>query len=337
MNNTLQKYIPAEDEMISSGLGLIAAAKLKGAIPFREFKTTFSATSFLRGYYNYNEGDIYQFSIFTVRGEHSRVAARLTNYNHRCENIAFGKRKSTSPEDLAYLEFPNSHSAIFDHDYLFPSPLSDREVINNIVWKRMSEKSVVMVYYPVNTHPKVEIKPRTDIRATQHAIFHVTQLDNGSTELQFCFHFNFGGHLPKAIVNSFIMPTYDRVLSHYQAYFAYSISSKKLTKTDGKLLGEVFVNQIKKAREKGGWKKRGELGKVGVDQFLYISAAMMELLPRYPWLRALLHTISVNQVKVAPTVTITLSDIKDGDAINLGKGLCTTILTNTEASAAVDH
>ncbi|GMH51841.1 hypothetical protein TrLO_g2011 [Triparma laevis f. longispina] len=67
MNNTLQKYIPAEDEMISSGLGLIAAAKLKGAIPFREFKTTFSATSFLRGYYNYDEGDIYQFSIFTVR------------------------------------------------------------------------------------------------------------------------------------------------------------------------------------------------------------------------------------------------------------------------------
>ena len=36
-------------------------------------------------------------------------------------------------------------------------------------------------------------------------------------------------------------------------------------------------------------------------------------------------------------MTTALSDMKDQDAINLGKGLSTIILSNTEASAAVDH
>ena len=60
-------------------------------------------------------------------------------------------------------------------------------------------------------------------------------------------------------------------------------------------------------------------------------------MPRHPWIRALLHEISLNQVKVAPTVTTALSDMKDKDAINLAKGLSTIILSNTEASATVDH
>ncbi|GMI15378.1 hypothetical protein TrLO_g6720 [Triparma laevis f. longispina] len=63
------------------------------------------------------------------------------------------------------------------------------------------------------------------------------------------------------------------------------------------------------ARKKGGWKKRAELGKVGVDEFLYISVAMRELLVRHPWLRALLQEISLNQVKVAPTVHTVLSEM----------------------------
>ena len=64
---------------------------------------------------------------------------------------------------------------------------------------------------------------------------------------------------------------------------------------------------------------------------------MRKLLVLHPWLRILLHTISMNQVKVAPTVTTSLSDMKDQDAINLAKGLSTIILSNTDVSAAVDH
>ena len=64
---------------------------------------------------------------------------------------------------------------------------------------------------------------------------------------------------------------------------------------------------------------------------------MCELLPRYPWFRALLHEISLNRVKGALTVTTALSDLKDHDANNLAKGLSTITLTNTEGSAAVDH
>lgn len=47
--------------------------------------------------------------------------------------------------------------------------------------------------------------------------------------------------------------------------------------------------------------------------------------------------MSLNKIKAATTVTTALNDTKDNDAVSLSKGLSTIILTNTDASAAVDH
>ncbi|GMH74393.1 hypothetical protein TL16_g06453 [Triparma laevis f. inornata] len=58
----VQTYSGAEDGMINTARGLIQGMKLKGVIPF-------------------TEGDIYSMSRFTARGNHSRDAARLVNYN----------------------------------------------------------------------------------------------------------------------------------------------------------------------------------------------------------------------------------------------------------------
>ena len=157
------------------------------------------------------------------------------------------------------------------------------------------------------------------------------------SEVDYGLHINFGGKLPKLVVNGFIIPDTDNVFSHQQAHFTASLDLEDLKQADGKLLGETIVNQIKKARMKGGWKKHADLGKIGVDEFLYISVAMRKLLSRHPWLRALLHTMSLNQIKMAHTVTTQLSEMKDQDAINLAKGLSTIILSNTQAPAAVDH
>ncbi|GMI13858.1 hypothetical protein TrVE_jg10921 [Triparma verrucosa] len=297
--------------MINSAIGLNSGLKMKGAIPFRDFKPTFSTTKFFRGFYNTKLGDIYSMATCTLRGNHSWVAARLTNYHYHCKNPAFGVMKAQLGEEEIYLEVPNKHSLVFKADYAFPSPLTDREVIVKIVWKRLSEKSVMVAYHPLTSHPKVENKDgKAVIRASLQLAMLVTQLDDETTELQWGLHLNFGGKLPIAVVNGFLVPNFLRILSHHQAFFAYSIHLQDLTKTDGKLLGEVLINQVKAARKKGGWKKRAELGKVGIDEFLYISAAM-------------LHT--------------PLTDMKDNDAINLAKGLSAIILTNTEASAAVDH
>ena len=303
-----------------------------------EFKTVFSATRVLKGFYNFREGDIYIKTEYRVRGDHSRVAARAANYYYNCINPAFGFSEETSFDNYKYLEVPNKHSAIYCQDYNLPSPLSNREAIVNIVWKRISEKCIVVAYHPLSSHPKVENKDGDAvIRGSFHSFYKVTQLDNGLTDVELGNHFNFGGKLPKAIVNGFIIPNANRAVSHQQCYFMNSIHLEDLMKEDGKLLGEIIVNQIKTARKKGGWKKRAELGKIGVDEFLYISVAMRELLSRHPWIRAMLHEISLNRIKAAPTVHTALSDMKDQDAINLAKGLSTIILSNTEASAAVDH
>ncbi|GMH66180.1 hypothetical protein TrST_g11454 [Triparma strigata] len=145
MDNVVQIYSDAEDGMIETARGLLKGMKLKGAIPFSDFKKTFSTTKFQKGFYNTKEGDIYSKSNFTARGNHSQVAARLVNYNYNCRNPAFGvlkAQKDTTGDE--YLEVPNDHSAIYYEEYDFPSPMSDREVIVNIVWKRVSEKSIII-------------------------------------------------------------------------------------------------------------------------------------------------------------------------------------------------
>ncbi|GMH76630.1 hypothetical protein TL16_g07148 [Triparma laevis f. inornata] len=339
MDNVVQGYTFEEDEIITSALGgLISGLKMKGAIPFKDFSTTFSTAKWFKGFYNAKDGDIYSTSNYTCRGAHSQVAARLADYHHTCKNLAFGLMEAQGAGGGAYLEIPNDHSMVYKEDYDFPSPLTHRETIVKIVWKRLSEKSIMVAYHPLTTHPLVANKDgKTTIRATLHGAMLVTQIDNGTTEANSDFHINFGGNLPRPVINGFIIPNFNRIASHHQSFFAYSLGLEALSEADGKLLGEVFVNQIKQARKRGGWKKRAELGQVGVDEFLYISVAMRKFLHLCLWFRALLHEISLNRVKGAPTVTTALSDLKDHDAINLAKGLSTIVLTSAEAESAIDH
>ncbi|GMH67701.1 hypothetical protein TrLO_g1960 [Triparma laevis f. longispina] len=94
MNKIVQHYSHAEDAMISSAQGLIDGLNFKGATPFRDFRTTFSAHRYLKGFFNSREGDISAKSRFVVRGNHAHVAARLGNYYYQARNPAFGKSSS---------------------------------------------------------------------------------------------------------------------------------------------------------------------------------------------------------------------------------------------------
>ena len=224
MDNVVQSYTEREDDMITEALGLLSSLEMEGAISFRTYKTTFSTTNYLNGYYNLNTGDIYAKLNYTVRGNHSRIAARLANYYLVCMNPAFGVSDAESLEIDTWLEVPNQHSAIYSQEFKFPSPLSDREVIVNVVWKRMNETTIVVTYHPLTSHPKVENKDgESTIRGSFQGSYRMKQLDDGTTEVDWGLHINFGGRLPKILVNEFILPTFNRTVSHQQAFFAYSI------------------------------------------------------------------------------------------------------------------
>ena len=338
MSATEQIYTAEENKKASSGLGLITGMNMEGAITFKNFRTTFSTHKFLKGFYNANAGDIYVKSYFTVRGAYNQVAARVANYYHKSKNPAFKRSEHINLDEESYLEVPNDHSMIAVQHFSFPPPLADREGICNMVWKRTGDKSIVVTVHPLMSHPKVENKDgKAVIRATFQNTFLITQLDDGTSEIEYGVHINFGGYLPRTIVNGFIIPNFNRILSHYQAYFTNPLELEDLTAKDGKLLGEILINQIKTARKSGGWKKRADLGKVGVDEFLYCSVAMRRLLVRFPWLRILLHEISLNQVNGARIVKVALLDMTEADAINLAKAFSASIFTSTEPASAVDQ
>ena len=105
MDSVRQQYIDEEDEKITASLGLIAGMNMAKALSFKNFKTTFSSTKYLRGFYNLTSGDIFMSSKFTVRADHSHVAARMTNYYLRCINPAYSALKEVPENDgNEYLE-----------------------------------------------------------------------------------------------------------------------------------------------------------------------------------------------------------------------------------------
>lgn len=77
----------------------------------------------------------------------------------------------------------------------------------------------------------------------------MTQLDDLMTEVQWGMHINFGGNLPAAVVNGCILPNFNGVVSQYQAHFTNILILKNLAKTDGKILGEVLVYQVRSREE----------------------------------------------------------------------------------------
>lgn len=88
------------------------------------------------------------------------------------------------------------------------------------------------------SHPTVEIKNGV-IRCTSHIVYRMTQMDDGNTQVEMGGHINFGGMIPRPIVNGYIIPNFSRVVAHQQTFFMNSTQLEDLTKMDGKLLGEV--------------------------------------------------------------------------------------------------
>ena len=95
-------------------------------------------------------------SNFTVKGDVSRIAGRVTNFYFRCFNPAFGLSKEVMLDSEDYLELPNSHSAIVCQAYNFPSPMANREAIASIIWKVSISKLLVdfLLTYVANTPSK---------------------------------------------------------------------------------------------------------------------------------------------------------------------------------------
>ncbi|GMH58429.1 hypothetical protein TL16_g02607 [Triparma laevis f. inornata] len=113
MDNIPQTYTDDEDAIMTSALGLFTGLAMKGDVLFKNFRTTFDETKYLKSFYNKKEGGVYGKMYYTIRGNHSRVAARITNYHYHCKNPAYGVSKETLLENEVYLEEPNSHSAIY--------------------------------------------------------------------------------------------------------------------------------------------------------------------------------------------------------------------------------
>jgi len=341
--NRIQIYTPAEEDAITAALGLHEALSLKGIAPFKDYlHGSLSTTSVAKGFFNKRSGDVFATADYTVRGRVEVVAAYICDSEVKAVNPAYGEMKETLAEDGTLqggvLEHISAHSHIIYQDYKFPSPLIDREVIHFIIWKRLSANSVVVVYSPLQSHPLVDDKDGgVMIRAQMRSAYLITQLDAQTSRVQYSNWCNFGGRLPAFIAEGFIVPATMRNVNLIQTHLQMYVALKDIEEVDGRIMGEMLVKQVKAARATGGWKKRGELGKVGVDEFLYVSVAMRELLVNHPWLRALLHQIVLNAVSPSNTAETSLADVTEQDAVMLGKGLVTIILCNTQATTAVDH
>ena len=79
------------------------------------------------------------------------------------------------------------------------------------------------------------------IRGSFHSVFQVTQLDDRTTEINWGFHINFGGKLPKVVVNSVIIPNFNR--GELRMYHRYSATFTNSSLPFPSLLGSLRSSQ----------------------------------------------------------------------------------------------
>ncbi len=348
MRGAVQKYGSAEMEAITAGKHLLEVMNMRACLPFESGRArdTYSGTKSARYFYNSREGVFFMSASYKVRGTIEAAASYMFHVDRAATNPAFlhpaelARGGDRLKRNLRVVAEVNPHHKVTHQTFKFPPPLAIRDKVASLLWERDSDRSIIVVSAPLETHPLVDNgsgRSGDVVRGTMLAARRYTELDDGSIEVHFGVRGNFGGELPKQIVKRVAIPSVYRSVNQDQTHSMMSLDLEELTEADGKMLGEVLVNQIKQAKRKGGWMKRVELAKTGVDQFLYISVAMTAFLSHHPWFRSLLHTVASNHVSRTTAVKAPLDDLDDADAAHLGNALITDILSNTESAAAIDH
>ena len=339
MRSAVQHYSEFERKGLMEGVRLLDVMNMKTVIPFESanMRETYSSTKHLKYFCNTKEGDMFVSSSYKIRGTIEAAASYVYHYELSAMNPAFGYTREVSKRDGGVIEVVNTHHSVVHEKYNLPPPSANRDTILALLWERESAESLLVVMAPLETHPKADAMGGSTIRGSLLVAKRFVQVDNGTVLVQFSSRINFGGKLPKSVIESAIKPGALRNVKQGQTHHMMSLALDDLRADDGKMLGEILINQIKKSKSKGGWKQKVERSKIGVDEFLYISVAMRSFLEQRPWFRSLLHTIAANQVAAATTVMTSLDNMNDQDAVQLGKGLSTIIISNTESPAAIDH
>lgn len=137
------------------------------------------------------------------------------------------------------------------------------------------------------------------------------------------------GNIPKAVNNSFVLPTIMNTEINHQRFFSYVRGAADFSESDSTELGKLLAVKLIKVR-----RNPAELRRVTAED-IERTTVLRVCCKAYPWVSEVLYRIVRNKLRRPGSCKTSLADFGVEDAAVVGGSLSVSLLTHVDAAGAV--
>jgi hypothetical protein len=214
-------------------------------------------------------------------------------------------------------------------EYKMPFPLQNRDIALSNVWERTGPGKFFHVSESSDSRP---LKEGVFVRMHETLVCNFCEVAANKTKIELVIDLDLGGHIPRAVTNSLVVPmTQDWVIDTMR-FFAQVREPGDYTVEDGKELGLLLMLKLHPHRNDEAL-LRASIG-TAFERCALLSAVRVQ---HEGVFEELLFAVLRNRVRPAKGTKVPLARLGRGEAAAAGRMMATLLLSNATAHAAVDE
>ena len=233
------------------------------------------------------------------------------------------------PSIAQVLEVKSDHHTIILYEGK-AAPFRNREFVNALIWKQLSENQFVWCSVPVTDHViAASAGEGSAVRAEATRCIRLTQIGEGVTTAEYCCSLDLKGLVPTYITNRICIPQSMHLPYRLQLYFAQCQPRCKCAAEDGTHIGHMLMDAALAV-------KRAE--RAAVVAAFFARTAMLRETPAAHF-ATLLEALVMNRFKliIQDVAAHDPAILTEAEAMLIGHGFAPILLSSTMPEAAVEE
>jgi hypothetical protein len=320
-----QSYTTSEDCSFAKGVALEATVDNPNSKPGKH-KSTSPLVSDAIVTYSEDGGLIIVQASTKIRSDALDIVSYLLDFeSYHNIKVDFGSNPSIFVSKV--VARPNAHHWITWYGNRVPNPLSDRDFVQSVIYKKISEKEHVVAIRHTD-HAEAPQLPGV-VRARMTRCLRVKQISPKVTSLKVSTKINLGGSFPIFLNNKLSVPSSVRLLHSCVLYFAQIKEKAECDADDARILAQLLVDHVEQVRTMK--------DKRFLEDRITHFASCSEVLRDMPhWFQTLVVSALRSTPRPPKRVVNSLPNYTVHDANNSGSALALQLLSNATPENAVD-
>jgi hypothetical protein len=243
--------------------------------------------------------------------------------------------------DREILEMKNDHHFVAYSHKSFPDivkgvHIKSRYGVNDCVWRREKDGSLLFVCLPLMGHDKMP-EAVNGVESKTTAVYKIKEVSPGECRVTHVTQLSLGGKVPSWVAN-LVMESRLTTTYMLRNYFHALRSLDVWDASDGKSVGEFMLVKTKEEKNHDDGETRTE---ARLRLLFQEDRGLREAGKKYPFLQHMMVQVIKNKLRPAGVVNTKLVDLSTDrftdETLTIGKGLALSVFSNASAEAAVDE